>query len=167
MKRAAEPPTVCSRLNLRNTAMEELRVEPTHRVQAHRCPCCGAGVTSVHGLVYRDHVPYGAYRAALYLRHPGRRALVTVALDADGVRAAGERVAMAVNAWPAEDGPRMDLLDVRGTVLGTPELLGRVLTPREVMLSPLKDEFLRVADEVCDADPVLRAFLDHDQHALP
>jgi hypothetical protein len=140
---------------------DPLTIEPGGRVQAHRCPCCGHGFTSVSGVVYRGDTPYAAYRASMFLRHPTRKVVVAVGLASEGTPRDQDRVAVALHAWPSREGLDMGIVEPEDAPVGEPEGLGRFLEPREALRSPLKDEFFRVASHVCGTDPVLSAFLRH------
>jgi hypothetical protein len=137
-----------------------LTIAPADRVQAHRCPCCGHGFTSVSGVVYRGQAPYAAYRAAMFLRHPTRKVVVAVGLVSDGDPRPGDRVAVALHAWPSADGLDIGIVEPEDVTVGDSDGLGRFLNPREALRSPLKDEFFRVAHQVCGTDPILSAFLN-------
>ena len=54
--------------------MSRLRVEPSDELTHQVCAHCGKGYASTYGFVSRDGEPHAVYFAALYERHPDRRA---------------------------------------------------------------------------------------------
>jgi hypothetical protein len=143
--------------------MGTLSLEIDKKVNRQRCHQCGFEYPRVHGFVYDDGNALAVYWAALYVDHPEHpepRADLTIAIGADWGAESGvtTRSYAELEVWVADEEVRMRFHDVNGRPLDT-KAFGAPLSRAAALASPLRQKFLRVADQIVYDDPRVRAVL--------
>jgi hypothetical protein len=148
-----------------------LRLEHDDQVTEGQCSDCGAPYESVIGVLYEDEDAVAIYRADIFERFhraPKPRVVLSIAVGdwTDGT-SRSDRCAAAIEAWPDGNHVQMAFSDRAGSPWRELEVVSWQLTSQEVLGSPLRDAFLRLADHVARHDRRLRKALATGTAAPP
>jgi hypothetical protein len=148
-----------------------LRLEHDDQVTDGVCGHCGAPYESVIGVIYEDDDAIAIYRADIFdrfHRDPEPRVSLSIAVGEwqDGTDRS-DRCSAAIEAWAEGARVRMAFSDRAGSPWQDLEVVSWQLTSKEAAASPLKDEFLRLADYVARNDRRLRKVLKSRTTAPP
>lgn len=136
--------------------MGELRLEHDDQLTSGNCAHCGAAFESVIGIMYEDDDPIAIYRADIFdhfHREPEPRVVLSIAVGdwSDGT-GRGDRCSAAIEAWAVGDKVQMAFSDRAGATWQELEVVSWQLSSSEAQAGPLRDAFLRLADQIAYQD---------------
>jgi hypothetical protein len=129
--------------------MTTLRVEPGSETLLPNCPCCGGSTRVVRGVVYAEDAPRAAYLVRWAPGRPEHDADIAVSIGGWGEgESAADRRLVALKHRVLEGGPAFMVVDGQGTPWTGDAVLGRPLSRKEALASPLSKEAFAVVDAV-------------------
>jgi len=141
----------------------QLRIEHDDQVSEGACTGCGAPYQSVIGLIYEDDDAIAIYRADIFEhfhRDPEPRVVLSIAVGdwRDGTNRS-DRCSASIEAWTVGNMVQMAFSDRVGSSWAELEVVSWQLTSLEAQAGPLRDAFLRLADNIAYKDRRLRRAL--------
>jgi hypothetical protein len=141
--------------------MTGLSIRPSKNARRTVCNCCGKERITVWGLVPKSgaaHAVYYGHMHAEQVGQPGREVSLAICLG-DWT---DENIPPAVNYLhiTVRQDREMTINDADETLVFGNKLFGKPMTREDWLRTPLKAEFLAVAEFVTANDPAIRSFLD-------
>ena len=112
------------------------------------------------GEIYKDGKFYAFYAATLMIGHADTTVNLTLSLgNWEDENATDERQWVLIQIIPVLPAVSMNFDDPNQPDVDQMKTLGKRLSRRAAMLSPLRAEFFRLADFIVDSDPAVRSYL--------
>jgi hypothetical protein len=126
-----------------------------------QCPCCGQIFQSVYGSIFDAGNLYAIYNAGWSFGHKAKRVSIHIEIGKwSGNERHDQRVSFGIHCWSAADQYRYDWIDPDLSPWGYAGNKGKMLTRTEALSHPLKDDVLRLAEQLVSNDGRIKGFLD-------
>lgn len=140
--------------------MSTFSLEVGRDEKATHCHCCGTDGSTGHGFLYQDGSAHAVYYAAWSRAH--RQSGVTIAIavgEWEEGSTTAQRTCVGLEMREGDGQILLRFLDPDESPWPDAELLGPVLTREAALASPLKADFLALAEVVARQHPAIAAFL--------
>lgn len=138
-----------------------LRIETDPKVKQSHCPCCGRLMHTHTGFVYKENNAYAIYSASLHPNESNRKMGLTIAIGGDweDETTFKDHISLDLLIQPSSTEIQMSILDGKANEKAS-KLWGKRLTRKEILTSPLKDDFFQIADVIVKKDKRINDYLE-------
>jgi hypothetical protein len=121
------------------------------------CDHCGQQYTVSRGSVYNDGAPFALYLAGMHGCGARKSVVLAIAIKRERHE---KPTAVSIQVWPEESEYKMAVLEPKVSPWRTHTYLGRMLTRKQALASPLIDMFFHIADVVVADNRDVRSFFE-------